>query len=569
MQIHDVQQGSEVWHALRRQYFTASEAPAMMGVSRFQTRAELLRQKATGLAPEPDAHQQSRFDAGHAAEAAYRPLAEEIIGEELYPVTGTEHVAGLQLLASFDGLTMDESTGFEHKLYSQAAADYIAEHGEPGPSYIWQLEHQLLVSGAEKILFATTDGTDSKAVWCWYASLPERRAALIAGWRQFAQDLAEWKPEPAAAAAPVGRTPESLPALRIEVTGAVTDSNLEEYRSHALAVIGSINRDLQTDQDFADARKAIKWCGDVETRAAAAKEHALGQTASIDALFRALDDIAAEARRTRLELEKLDKVRSEARRAEIYQSGVKRFQDHMAALNTRLGKSYMPVVPGVDFAGQIKGKRSFDAMQDAVDTHLANAKIAANDIADRIEINLRWLREKATGHAFLFADAAQLVLKDNEAFAAIAQQRIDAYEAAEAAAAAEAKRLADEAAAKAREEERQRIAQEQAQQQPAPAAEPVQQAAQLTPAPAPAANVVAMPARAPTPAAAPSTPPTLKLGMIAERLGFTLTAEFMRTLGFEPAGKDRAAVLYHEADFGHILSALVAHIQAVQAKAAA
>ena len=55
-------------------------------------------------------------------------------------------------------------------------------------------------------------------------------------------------------------------------------------------------------------------------------------------------------------------------------------------------------------------------------------------------------------------------------------------------------------------------------------------------------------------------PPTLRLGQIAERLGFALTADFLRKLGFAPAGKDRAAVLYHEADFAGICDALVKRI---------
>jgi hypothetical protein len=63
--------------------------------------------------------------------------------------------------------------------------------------------------------------------------------------------------------------------------------------------------------------------------------------------------------------------------------------------------------------------------------------------------------------------------------------------------------------------------------------------------------------------------PSLRLGQIGERLGFALTAEFLRSLGFEAAAKDRAAVLYHEHQFGHICAALQRHISAVQAKLAA
>jgi predicted phage-related endonuclease len=50
----DCVQGSpDAWHALRAQFLTASEAPAMMGVhSSNASRTELLRMKKTGIARE-------------------------------------------------------------------------------------------------------------------------------------------------------------------------------------------------------------------------------------------------------------------------------------------------------------------------------------------------------------------------------------------------------------------------------------------------------------------------------------------------------------------------------------
>lgn len=62
----------------------------------------------------------------------------------------------------------------------------------------------------------------------------------------------------------------------------------------------------------------------------------------------------------------------------------------------------------------------------------------------------------------------------------------------------------------------------------------------------------------------PPPPPSLKLGQISERLGFTVTADFLGRLGFQPAATDKAAKLYHEADFGRICDAMIAHIRTVQ-----
>ena len=84
----------------------------------------------------------------------------------------------------------------------------------------------------------------------------------------------------------------------------------------------------------------------------------------------------------------------------------------------------------------------------------------------------------------------------------------------------------------------------------------------------PTAHTISLLRDDPEPAERTGTP-TLKLGQIAERLGFTLTADFLKGLGFEPAATDRASKLYHEADFALILTALVRHIEAVQSKSAA
>ena len=82
MKTLDLIQGSEEWQAARAKYFTASEAPAMLGLSKYQTRQDLLRQKATGHIPEVDSAKQRLFDRGHAAEAAARPIVEEIICDQ-------------------------------------------------------------------------------------------------------------------------------------------------------------------------------------------------------------------------------------------------------------------------------------------------------------------------------------------------------------------------------------------------------------------------------------------------------------------------------------------------------
>lgn len=530
MEILNLVQGSPDWYAARKGCFCASEAAAALGLSKYTSRDELLRQKATGLAEEVSPAKQRLFDAGHAAEAGARAIAEQIADTEFAPLVGTKTIDGMDMLASFDGIDMMGETLWENKLWSQSLVAQV-EACELEPHYWAQLEHQLIVSGAECVLFTTSDGTTENTRHMWYASIPERRAQVLAAWQQFAADLAAYEPPAVAAPKATGRTPENLPALHIEVTGHVTASNLREYKEHALTVFAGINRNLATDQDFADAEQAVKWCADVESRLAAAKQHALSQTASIDELFRTVDEISAEARRVRLDLDKLVKAEKEHRRLEIVGAGRAALSAHITELNNRIGFRFMPDVQA-DFAGAIKGKKSLDSMRSAVNDELARAKIAANEIADRITLNLRALAEHAE-HASLFPDTATLVLKAPVDLIDTIAARIATHQAAEAKKA--------EAAAQAA----------QAQQAIQQAAEPA--AAPAAPAPAPWDTDEA---------------PTLKLGDVNARLTpIQVTAEGLRELGIEPAGRDKRAVLYRESQFAAICEAIAG--RAIAAKRAA
>lgn len=536
MKTHDFQQGSQEWHAHRATHFNASDAPAMMGCSHYMTRTELMTRMKTGISAEVDAATQRRFDDGHRFEALARPLAEKIIGEDLYPVTGS---AG-ELSASFDGLTLMEDVAFEHKSLNDDLRAAMVE-GCTGaalpPLYRVQMEQQCMVSGAEKVLFMASKWNGDALVeerHCWYTPAPTLRAQIVAGWKMFAEELTTFEPPAVDAPAPEGKAPESLPALRIILKGEVSDSNLAEFKHVALTAIRSVNRDLKTDQDFADSAKARRWCEDIESKVEGAKSHALSQTATIDELFRTLDEISAEARVVRLELEKLEKARTTAINGEVVADGVKQFADHIKALNGAMPAPYLPSIP-VDFGNAIKSLRTVASKKNAVSTELARVKIIANEHATRIQANLLTL-EQHKEHALLFPDVAVLVLKQTDDLAAVIAQRIAAEKAKTDA--AEAARQAQAAITAA------------AVPEPAPA-----------PPPAAAPSFIAV-RRAPAPTPATEEKPTMKLGDISARLGFTVTADFLAELGFA-ATVDRNARLYRESQFEAICLEIIRHVQQV------
>lgn len=586
MKTHNLIQGSDEWIQYRSSHFNASDAPAMLGVSPYKTRAQLLRELHTGVSVDVDIATQKRFENGHRAEALARPMAEQIIGEDLYPVVASEG----RLSASFDGLTMDESVVFEHKaLNDELRAAFRAIAGGAGQEALpiyhrAQMEQQLMISCAERALFMSSafdaDGNLLEEHHCWYLPDDEMRGAILQGWVQFAADLAAYTLPTATEASPVGKAPETLPALRIEVTGQVTASNLAEFKATALGAIRGVNRELRTDQHFADAERAIKWCSDVESRLKAAKEHALSQTASIDALFKALDDIGAEARTVRLDLDKLVARRKTEVKEEAVAKARKALDEHIARLHAEIAPFRLPAI-SADFAGCIKGLKSVASMQDKLDGLLATAKIAAEADARAIRGNVTTFKAEAGDYEFLFSDLGQLIHQPADSFKALVQGRIAQHKVAEAERErkkreaeelalqqAEARRLAAEAEAAAQIRAAQEAASRAADVAAVAAAQPVNVSGPLDMAPKPAEGLAFDSRGVLSPIQAPRAdePATLKLGDINERLApLQISAAGLVILGIHPAATQGASKLYRPSDYDRVLRAIAKHVNTLQA----
>lgn len=376
----------------------------------------------------------------------------------------------------------------------------------------------------------------------------------------------------------------------------VTASNIEAFREHAMAVLKGINTNLQTDEDFANAERTVRWAKEVEDKLDAAKEHALSQTTSISQLFQTIDAVRDEARAVRLTLDKLVKAEKENRKAEIVSEARKAYGDHWSALCRRVGGEWIPAVGVSYFADAIKGLKSLDSMRDKASTALAHAKIEANAVADRIDANRKTVEDMS-----LMPDFAAVCTKATDDFAALyalrKQQRADAeakrLEAErekirreeEAKARAEAERVAQAEREKIRAEEqvkaqaeaeagRARLrADEEAKAQSkrvldealatAEQREAARQAEIAHAVLAVRQQTPADEAQAPAPQPA-DTGAKVTLGQINARLApIALSAAGIAQLGIQPAGKERAAVLYLESDVARICAALIRHLQTV------
>jgi putative phage-type endonuclease len=623
-------QGTPEWHAHRLAHNNASELAAAAGLSKYKSRSDMVREKATGIQEEIAPETQKRFDRGHEIEAISRTFAEEYldldIGQSLDPCVFSEVIDGVPLSASLDGLNMPIMWECKTLNADLKAALSMGEIPEP---YMLQMEQGMMLSNAERCLFTASNGTREGTHHAWYSSRPDIRAKILPIWKQFAEDVKNYVHVEAEAKVVTGPV-ETLPAIFVTVEGRVADSNLPDFVRAAHEYIDRIQTDLVTDADFDTAAKNVNELESGEKRLEAVKANALAQTSSIDELFRAIDQIKGEMKKKRLHLADLVKTKKESRKIQIITEAKQAMVNHVMQLNQRIGGAWMPVFNDAPFAEAIKGLKSIDSMREKVGNALRNAMLDANMLADTIEAN----RKMVGNDMILIPDFAQVCTKTADDFANLFASRVHAHRVAEYARIeaerakiraeeqakaereaqakaraeqaerdAEAARLAHELAerakiraeeqekaerdaqAKARAEQAERDAEaarlahelaereavkieaEQAQGRAAlaelitgiPVIESIQQVADVVTRSFPS---IEEQKREPI-----DDGKTLKLGEIGARLGFSVTADFMAQLGFQPVATEKSAKLYRASDFGRICIAIINHIQSAMRSA--
>lgn len=459
MKILELVQGTQEWLDARMDHFTASEAPAVMGQSKYATRTQLLDHKK-GWITELNKKTLILFEEGHASEAAARPIVEKIIGEELYSVVGV--LEGTKYLASFDGLSMMQDLVFEHKLFGKVLAQNVLNNLLE-PHYYWQLEHQLMVSGAEKVIFVTSDGTEDNMKSMYYEPVPGRREALIAGWEQFEKDLANHEMQ-AKTEKVIAQSISTLPAIEYEMNGLALTSNLGDFKAAADALVVKANSIIETDQDFADAEARQKVFTKAESDIKAIAEKVLSEAVDIEKFTKDLQYIGEQIRQARLAESKQIKSRKEEIRAEIVNAATAEINQHnqiFAKLNL-----HVPVV-NISVTDAMKGKKTIDSLKDAADTAVSQMKIELDTFYRTANANAQFMQSYSE-YRLLFADWKSIAFKDSEDFEALVKSRIaDHKEAEQIRLDAEREKIRAEEQAKLRREVEEQARQEQIKEQQA------------------------------------------------------------------------------------------------------
>ena len=227
--IMNLVQGSPEWRTHRASHRNASETPAVLGVSPWVTPYQLWLERTGRVKPEVNAAMWHGTQLEPAARAAY----ERLTGHVMEPLV----LADGSYSASLDGITLDGRLileikcpfqGRDSELWKMASAGDIPEH------YHWQIEHQLMVSGAalaHVYVFVGTEGV-----------LLEQRprqndwAAIRQAWDRFMRFVAEDRAPALADRDTVLRTdPEWAAAARVflaaKETADAAATRLDEAKS--------------------------------------------------------------------------------------------------------------------------------------------------------------------------------------------------------------------------------------------------------------------------------------------------------------------------------------------------
>lgn len=177
-------QGSPEWHDHRKNHCNASEAGAVMGVNPWNPRNphELALVKCGDM----KIFQSKAMEYGHKHEEDARLAAEDEYKEIFVPHVVVREIDGVPYAASLDGLTIDGKTileakcpysGKESKTWRDAARGVVSDH------YLWQIQHQLMVSGAESCVFIVW--TDAETLSTVVYPDHEMQQQLKKAWKEF------------------------------------------------------------------------------------------------------------------------------------------------------------------------------------------------------------------------------------------------------------------------------------------------------------------------------------------------------------------------------------------------
>ncbi len=171
--------------------------------------------------------------------------------------------------------------------------------------------------------------------------------------------------------------------LAVKIKGEIVSSNFTEFATGLRNSIKLINRTLETDDHFIQAKSDIANLKLAEDALKKVKELALAEAKSIQELFSAMDEVSEDARQARLDLDKMVKAQEQ----EVKESIV---MEALSSIDRDIHEVFLQRI-----MQSIKGKRSIATIREAAENEVIiinkELKNSREVIARFTETNGSWI----------------------------------------------------------------------------------------------------------------------------------------------------------------------------------
>lgn len=433
--IHDdIVQGEEKWQLSRIDWYGASEAAAMLGISTKLKRDEVLRSKATRTPVVYSSYTENViFKRGHEVEAwTIEYVAKKFGLRFTQPVYSQLQPDGSTLSYSSDGVDNSNIFAIEIKQYAEELFALV-DLGIVPDEYQPQMQQGMDLAKVGKCLFVVSDGTPERTVWVGVDACPIWQARIRAGWKQFNIEKLAYVIEDEEAELVADEIPPMI-KLALVAVGKITQSNLPQFAEVANNFITLNKRKLVTEKDYVNAVPVAKRCRDAVIKLEAEKTRMLSTTTTIAQAVATLDGLREAFRLLAIDLEKQVEQETKRRKNVLIENASAKYHAHLAMLIQSF-KWFRFAGNEPDWTTEIKHLSSVKSIKNAINTALSKSILADNERHTDCSEKAEWAEVEAGAETLKlsFTDLSVLMRMDLHGFKLAIKDRMDKIEAARAA----------------------------------------------------------------------------------------------------------------------------------------
>ena len=222
---------------------------------------------------------------------------------------------------------------------------------------------------------------------------------------------------------------KKLPDLVVTVNAQVVSSNFDVFKQDADMFLESINQDLETSEDFVQAKATVKNCKFVEDQMERIIGEIINNSQDVGELLASVKAIQGKFTTIRLSLN--TKVANEEKvlKAKALKEAQEEVEDFIACMNKIIDPHEIDYTIDTNVFDQaIKGKRTMETSKKALGLVVFDIKKEIQEQVDLIKKNTDSYNKLAGGFGFLFHDLSTVIHKPHDDFITLVNGRIDGYE---------------------------------------------------------------------------------------------------------------------------------------------